>query len=82
MMLGLIVRFINGIKKNDKLDIIAITIPQFIFMIMTFVYMDFLIVYKWLNLYEDTSQAPSIIATMIAVYARFSSPDDLLFWPG
>lgn len=47
MMVGLLIRFINGCRKSDKLDIIALTIPQTIFMLSTFVYMDFLIVYKW-----------------------------------
>lgn len=47
MMVGLLIRFINGCKKGDKLDIIALTIPQTIFMAATFVYMDFLIIYKW-----------------------------------
>ena len=82
MMLGLVIRFINGCKRRDVLDIITLTIPQTIFMVTTFVYMDFLIVYKWATIYEDTAQAPSIIATMIAVYAGFSSDNDILFWEG
>lgn len=82
MMLGLFVRLINGFKKRDRLDIITITIPQIIFMVTTFVYMDFLIVFKWTQIYPDTAQAPSIIATMISVYAGFSSEDDKLFWDG
>ena len=51
MILGLVIRFINGCKRKDKLDIIALTIPQTIFMITTFVYMDFLIIYKWSTFY-------------------------------
>lgn len=49
MMLGLFVRFLNGFKKRDYLDIIALTIPQTIFMVVTFCYMDYLIIYKWLH---------------------------------
>jgi len=43
------------------------------FMIATFLYMDFLIIYKWFQTYEgeNTRNAPSIIATMIAIYAEF-----------
>jgi V-type H+-transporting ATPase subunit a len=81
MMLGLLVRFINGFKRKDIVDIVTLTIPQTIFMLTTFVYMDYLIVFKWLTIYPDTREAPSIIATMIAVYARFSSEGDKLFWP-
>lgn len=82
MMLGLLVRFINGIKKRDWLDVFAITLPQTIFMLATFVYMDYLIIYKWSIDYtgEKSAQAPSIIATMIAVYAGFGSEGDLVFW--
>lgn len=80
MMLGLFIRFINGIKKRDKIDILTLTIPQTIFMLVTFVYMDFLIIYKWNTNFEDTAKAPSIIATMIAVYAKAGSDKDPLFW--
>ena len=82
MMLGLIVRFINGIKKKDWLDVFTITLPQTIFMLATFVYMDYLIIYKWTQDYTGvkSAQAPSIIATMIAVYAGFGSEGDLVFW--
>ena len=33
MMLGLLVRFINGIKKKDWIDVFTITLPQTIFML-------------------------------------------------
>lgn len=82
MMLGLMVRLINGIKKRDCIDVFTQTVPQTIFMLVTFVYMDYLIVYKWTLDYtgEKSAKAPSIIATMIAVYAGFGSEDDLIFW--
>ena len=47
MVLGLFIRFINGIRKKDWIDVFTLTLPQTIFMFSTFVYMDYLIFYKW-----------------------------------
>ena len=81
MMLGLAIRLVNGIKKKDCLDIVTLAIPQILFMLATFVYMDFLIIYKWSTIYDDSSRAPSIIATMIQAYAGFGTEGErLVFW--
>lgn len=71
MMLGLLIRFLNGFKSKNYADIILLTIPQTVFMVCTFVYMDYLIIYKWFQDYseEANANAPSIIATMIAIFA-------------
>lgn len=47
MMLGLGIKIINGIRRRKYLIIFTQTMPQIIFMLCTFVYMDFLIIYKW-----------------------------------
>lgn len=52
MMLGLVIRFLNGIKQKNYVDIFLLAIPQTVFMICTFVYMDYLILYKWLQDYS------------------------------
>ncbi len=75
MMLGIIIKMTNNVRNRNYLDLLALTIPQFTFMAVTFVYMDFLIVFKWLNRY-DSETAPSIISTMIAIYAQFGTDDD------
>ena len=51
-------------------------------MLATFVYMDYLIVLKWRMDYsgEKSKDAPSIIATMIAVFAGFGGDDIPVFW--
>ena len=51
-------------------------------MSVTFVYMDFLIVYKWSKDYsaDKSKDAPSIIATMIGVFAGFGDSDGPKFW--
>lgn len=66
MTLGVFIKATNAVHFKSKLDFIFEFIPQLIFMVALFGYMDFLIVYKWLKpwkLYD--SAAPSIITTMI-----------------
>lgn len=72
MMFGLLLRLVNNKRQRKWVDLITLTIPQIIFMACTFLYMDFLIVYKWYSTYEDTRDAPSIISTMIAVYVNMA----------
>lgn len=82
MLFGLILRLINNVRQKKYVDLIMLTLPQIIFMACTFVYMDFLIIYKWSTNYQDTKNAPSIISTMIAVYVNMAQPNprDKLFW--
>lgn len=82
MMLGLFVKLANGIKKRNMLEIFTLTIPQIVFMAVTFVYMDYLIILKWTIDYsgERSAEAPSIIATMIAVFAGFGGTGLPVFW--
>lgn len=83
MMFGLFLKLMNNLKQRQWLDLFSLTIPQMLFMCCTFVYMDYLIIYKWSNTYEDSRTAPSIISTMIAVFVNMAkdNPKDYLFWP-
>lgn len=66
MTLGVFIKASNNIYFCRWLDFICEFIPQLIFMVLLFGYMDFLIVLKWLTdwgLYA--SDAPSVITTMI-----------------
>lgn len=65
MMIGIIIKAINGIRNSNFTEVLAVALPQFLFMCVTFVYMDFLIIVKWLTHYENSARAPSIISTMI-----------------
>lgn len=82
MMFGLLLRLCNNIRQRQILDIVTLTIPQIIFMLCTFVYMDYLIIFKWSQAYDNPTTAPSIISTMISVYVNMASdnPKDILFW--
>lgn len=83
MVFGLFLKLYNNIRQKKIVDIITLTIPQLLFMGCTFVYMDYLIIFKWSNDYPDSTKAPSIISTMIAVFVNMAKegPKDLLFWP-
>lgn len=83
MMFGLLLRLFNCLRRKKYLDVLVLAIPQILFMTCTFVYMDYLIVYKWMSVYEDSRKAPSIISTMIAVFVNMAgyNEKDLLFWP-
>jgi V-type H+-transporting ATPase subunit a len=47
MMLGLVIKVINLVRKKNWLSLFTLAVPQIVFMLCTFFYMDFLIVYKW-----------------------------------
>lgn len=76
MMLGLFLRLYNNFRRSKWVDLITLTLPQIVFMCCTFLYMDYLIIYKWSTDYSaDTSKAPSIISTMIAVFVNMAKDD-------
>ena len=47
MMLGIVLKGFNAKYFNSLLDFVFEFLPQIIFMSVTFVYMDFMIFYKW-----------------------------------
>jgi len=72
MTLGVFVKASNALYFRKYIDFFFEFIPQLLFMVLMFGYMDFLIVYKWLQdwgYYSAT--APSIITTMINLPLRF-----------
>lgn len=81
MLLGTSLRILNTVRKRNWLSLLTLAIPQLIFMLCTFFYMDFLIILKWLKNYSGVASkdAPSIIATMISVFAGFGD-SPFLFW--
>ena len=68
MSFGIILKGVNSLRKRNYIDLFAIVIPQLTFMSCTFVYMDALIIIKWLTNHKDTSNAPSIINTLIGMF--------------
>lgn len=83
MLFGLFIKLLNNLRQKQWLDLFTLTIPQLLFMGCTFLYMDFLIIFKWTQQYPDSRTAPSIISTMISVFVNLArdNPKDYLFWP-
>lgn len=78
MVLGVIMKGCNAIQFKSKLDFYLEFLPQIIFISLTFLYMDFLIIYKWCQNYlvtpDGTKNAPSIISIMINMPLQFGKP--------
>lgn len=69
MVIGIGIKAFNSRFYKKKLDFYFEFVPQIIFMVILFGYMDFLIVFKWLKDWtkEGTQWAPSIITTMMNI---------------
>jgi V-type H+-transporting ATPase subunit a len=69
MVLGIFMKGANSIRFRKWLDFFFEFLPQIVFMTAMFVYMDFLIVFKWCKAWteETIPFAPSIITTMINI---------------
>eukprot|EP00919_Chromeraceae_sp_WS-2016_P019921 GHVR01047340.1.p1 GENE.GHVR01047340.1~~GHVR01047340.1.p1 ORF type:complete len:588 (+),score=72.40 GHVR01047340.1:526-2289(+) len=68
MLLGILCKGINAIRFNSKTDFLFEFIPQFVFMVCTFLYMDFLIIYKWVVV---SNIKPPIVKTMIDMFMGY-----------
>lgn len=49
MSFGIFLKATNSLYFKKTLDFVCEFIPQFIFMVLLFGYMDFLIIFKWLK---------------------------------
>ncbi len=74
MTLGVCIKASNSLFFKKKVDFFFEFIPQFIFLVGLFGYMDFLIIFKWLKLWDERVDqvppqqwAPSIISTMMNI---------------
>eukprot|EP01013_Petalomonas_cantuscygni_P000808 TRINITY_DN107_c0_g4_i1.p1 TRINITY_DN107_c0_g4~~TRINITY_DN107_c0_g4_i1.p1 ORF type:complete len:1061 (+),score=256.46 TRINITY_DN107_c0_g4_i1:70-3252(+) len=60
MTAGLVLSYLNYRRKRDVVRIVTVFIPEMLFLLLTFGYMDFLIVLKWLR----PGSMPSILDMM------------------
>lgn len=68
MTIGIIIKALNTKFFKKKLDFYFQFIPQIVFMVILFGYMDFLIIFKWLKVFDEGPRwAPSIITTMMNI---------------
>jgi V-type H+-transporting ATPase subunit a len=63
MLLGVVLKFLNSLHFRSKLDLFFECIPQLLFLVCAFGFMDYMVMYKWVN--KDTDE-PSIINIMIS----------------
>ena len=80
MALGVFLKGLNNFYEKDLIEYFFVFIPQLIFMIILFGYMDLLIFIKWAinyNEYEGTTQrAPDIKTYLINIFIHFGSLPD------
>ena len=69
MLFGLILNFRNFRHFNDRISIVAEFVPQIVFLLSIFGYMNLLIFYKWID-YDGKRAgcAPSILITLINMF--------------
>ena len=68
MLLGVLLKFFNAMHFRNATDFVFDCIPQLVFMLSMFFYMDWLIMYKWthpIDLDDELNGAPSIINSLI-----------------
>jgi V-type H+-transporting ATPase subunit a len=76
MALGVFLKLANAIEFRRKYDIYFEFIPQIVFLIALFGYMDFLIFAKWMTNHTDTATAPFIITAVINMFLKFGGGDE------
>ena len=74
MMFGILLKGLNGIHFNSMVDLWFESLPQFLFMAVTFGYMSFCIIIKWLT--DWTGKNP---VSIIQLFINFVSVDEPLY---
>lgn len=64
MTVGILLRFSNAVYEKNWLNFWFECVPMMVFMVCFFGFMDFMILYKWVNVIDDS---PSIINSLIAM---------------
>lgn len=78
MLWGVFLKGCNAIGSREVVEFLFEFLPQFVFMCVTFGYMDFLIMKKWLTDWTGRlDQAPGIINTMINMPLKGGSTEGM-----
>jgi V-type H+-transporting ATPase subunit a len=74
MIMGLVLRLLNAIHFRSTVDVVFEAIPQLVFMVGVFGYMNFLIIYKWCMdwavLMPQGKNPPSLINVLISIVLK------------
>lgn len=73
MLFGIVLKGINCLHFKNMLGFWFEFVPQIVFMLVLFGYMDLMIVIKWMSSFSDTSQAPSLIAQLMNIFLKLGS---------
>jgi len=77
MTFGLILKMLNHIEEGDHISLFFEFIPQMVFMCSFFVYMQFIIIYKWCINWETQGYAPpSLITVLVNMVLKPGTVDD------
>lgn len=68
MIFGVIVRLINHCNNKEVEKIFTVWMPEFLFLVSFFGYMVFTIIYKWLMVWPNGSNPPSLINMLIEIF--------------
>jgi len=75
MSLGVFMKLANSLEFKKKIDILFEFIPQIIFLMSLFGFMDYLIFAKWLTDFgKETYSAPYVITVVINMFLKFGNP--------
>lgn len=79
MFIGVCLKLVNSIHFGKWVDGVFEFIPQAVFLLAMFGYMNVLIVMKWTSEYKDPRTAPVIITAIINMFIGFGKRDNILF---
>ncbi len=79
MTLGVVMKYVNARFFKNSLDVFFEFLPQAVFLLALFGYMDGLIILKWLTKYEDTHDAPVITTGIINMFIGIGKPDKMAY---
>ena len=83
MLFGIVLNGCNAIYFKNYIDFAFGFIPQFIFMVSLFGYMDALIVIKWLSNYSGKEmEAPDIKSLLLNIFLKFGGDIEHPLWGG
>ena len=69
MTLGIVLKGLNAIFERDLVEYLCVCVPQFVFMMVLFGYMDFLIFLKWsINYKGKENRAPDIKSYLMNIF--------------
>jgi len=79
MLFGISLGAFNYVFFSDYTSLYYVWIPQMLFMICTFGYMCFMIIFKWTQDYRDDPDPPALIQTMIKMFLSPGAIDSPLY---